>query len=258
MALFIDGPISTTEDLTAQDSQLLDVASTEGIDLGRKLALRQEELGIELRALLSRASSGDPFSWGAPAYVDHAYIDRVVVTPPLKMWHTFRTLETVYQDAYNNQLNDRYARKRDAFHEMAKWAREKLIQLGIGMAWNPVPQAATPEVAPAQGSLPAGTYYVTTAWVNSAGEEGASAAPAVATTTGGTLVAQPGAAPRGATGWNVYVGVSADSMTLQNTSPVAPWQSWTQPPTMTTAGRTAGSGQAPSYVWPAPRVLQRG
>lgn len=258
MALFLDGPISTTEDLTAQDSQLLDVASTEGIDLGGKLALAQEELGVELRALLSRASSWDPFSWRALAYIDHAGIRHVVVTPPLKMWHTFRTLETVYRDAYNNALNDRYAGKRDAFHEMAAWAREKLILLGIGMAWNPVPRAETPTVAPAQGSLPAGTYYVTMAWVNGAGEEGASAAPAVVATTGGTVVVQPGAAPQGATGWNVYVGVSADSMTLQNASPLGPGQSWTQPPALTAAGRTAGSGQAPSYLWPAPRILQRG
>jgi hypothetical protein len=258
MALFLDGAVSTTGDLTAQDSQLLGVASTEGIDLGSKLALAQEELGVELRALLNRASPWDPFCWPAPAYIDHMGIRHVVVTPPLKMWHTFRTLEMVYRDAYNNELNDRYAGKRDAFHEMAAWAREKLILLGIGMVWKPVPRAETPGVAPAQGSLAAGTYYVTMAWVNSAGEEGASATPAVETNTGGTLVAQPGAAPEGATGWNVYVGVSADSMTLQNTSLLAPGQSWTQPATLTTAGRKAGSGQAPSYLWPAPRLLQRG
>ena len=258
MALFIDGPISATEDLTAQDSQLLTVASTEGIDLGSKLALAQEELSVELLALLSRAGSWDPFRGRAPAYIDHAGLDHVVVTPPLKMWHTFRTLETVYRDAYNNELNDRYAGKRDAFHDMTEWAREKLILLGIGMAWHPVPRAATPAVAPAQGSLAAGTYYVTMAWLNSAGEEGASAIPAVVTTTGGTVAVQPGAAPQGATGWNVYVGVSANSTTLQNTSLLAPGQSWTQPPMLTTAGRKAGSGQAPSYLWPAPRILQRG
>jgi hypothetical protein len=141
---------------------------------------------------------------------------------------------------------------------MAAWAREKLILLGIGMAWNPVPRAATPAVAPAQGSLAAGTYYVTMAWVNGAGEEGASATPAVTTTTGSTLLAHPGAAPQGAAGWNVYIGVSADGMTLQNGSPLAPGQSWTQPPALATAGRTAGSGQAPGYLWPAPRILQRG
>jgi hypothetical protein len=253
MALFLDGPISTTEDLTAQDSQLLDVASTEGIDLGSKLGLAQAELGVELRALLGRGGSGDLSGWGA-----QAYIDRVVVTPPLRMWHTFRTLETIYRDAYNSQLNDRYARKRDAFHDMAQWALDKLIQIGIGMAWNPVPQAKTPEVGPGQGSLAAGTYYVTMAWVNSAGEEGASAAPAVETSMGGTLVTRPGAAPQGAVGWNVYVGVSPDGMTRQNTALLAPGQSWTQPPAPTTAGRTAGAGQAPSYLWPAPRILQRG
>ena len=78
MALFIDGPISTTEDLTAQDSQLLDVASTEGIDLWRKLVIAQEELGVELRALLSRAGPGDPFRGGSPADIDRMGIDRVL------------------------------------------------------------------------------------------------------------------------------------------------------------------------------------
>jgi hypothetical protein len=258
MALFLDGAVSTTEDLTAQDSQLLTVASTEGIDLGVKLALAQEELGMDLHVLLDRAGPWDPVGWLSLGYDGNANIRHVVVTPPLKMWHTFRTLETVYRDAYNNALNDRYAGKRDAIHEMAGWAREKLILLGIGMAWNPVPRAATPAVAPAQGSFAAGTYYVTMAWVNGAGEEGASATPAVTTTTGSTLIAYPGAAPQGAAGWNVYIGVSADGMTLQNGSPLAPGQSWTQPPALATAGRTAGSGQAPGYLWPAPRILQRG
>jgi len=258
MALFLDGAVSTTEDLAAQDSQLLNVASTEGIDLGGKLALAQEELDIELRALLNRGNPVDPLGWIAPTYIENAGIGHVVVTPPLKMWHTFRTLETVYRDAYNNALNDRYAGKRDAFHEMAAWAREKLTLLGIGMAWNPVPRAATPAVAPAQGSLAAGTYYVTMAWVNSAGEEGASATPAVTTTTGSTFAIRPGAAPQGAIGWNAYAGVSAGGMILQNGAPLALAQSWTQPPALTAAGRTAGSGQAPSYLWPSPRILQRG
>ncbi len=47
---------------------------------------------------------------------------RVVVTPPLKLWHMFLSLEMVYRDAYNSQLNDRYAGKRDEFHGMVKWA----------------------------------------------------------------------------------------------------------------------------------------
>ena len=86
----------------------------------RKLALAQEELGLELETLLSQLRT--PLLLGglnAPPAVD-----QVVVTPPLKLWHTFRTLEMVYGDAYNSQLNDRYAGKRDQFHERAKWAYE--------------------------------------------------------------------------------------------------------------------------------------
>jgi len=51
MALFIDGPASSMEDLAAQDSQLLDVASVENIDVTQKLALAQDELTLELNAL---------------------------------------------------------------------------------------------------------------------------------------------------------------------------------------------------------------
>ena len=40
MALFTDGPISCIEDLTAQDSQLLNVASVEGIDMTQKTGNR--------------------------------------------------------------------------------------------------------------------------------------------------------------------------------------------------------------------------
>jgi len=57
MALFTDSPVSSIEDLSAQDSQLLDVASAENIDVTRKLALAQEEVGLELSALLTRRSS---------------------------------------------------------------------------------------------------------------------------------------------------------------------------------------------------------
>ena len=44
MALFTDGPVSSIDDLAAQDTQLLDVANAEGIDVTRKLGLAQDEL----------------------------------------------------------------------------------------------------------------------------------------------------------------------------------------------------------------------
>jgi hypothetical protein len=243
MALFSDGPISAIEDLTAQDSQLLEVAGTEGIDLGRKLALAQDELAVELAALLAGLAG--------------AGIERVVVTPALKQWHAFRTLETIYRDACNSQLNDRYAKKQQGFRDMARWARGKLRETGIGMAADPLPQAQTPTVETAQGSLAPGTYFVTASWVNSAGEEGASASAAVVTIASGTLNVRTQDAPRNTTGWNVYVGTAPETMAQQNGTPIAAGQSWIQPGTLT-LGRAPGAGQRPTYLQPVPRILQRG
>jgi hypothetical protein len=254
MALFTDGPVSSIEDLTGQDSQLLEVANAEGIDVTQKLALARDELAVELGTLLTRLSSLEQPFW----YSASLNLASVVVTPALKLWHTFRALEMVYRDAYNSQLNDRYAGKRDQFHEMAQWAHEKLIQTGIGIAPDPVPQAATPDVATAQGNLPDGTYYATMSWINGAGEEGACAAPAAILIAGGTLLVRPGQAPKTATGWNVYVGAAPNAMLLQNASPIAVGQIWLQPDTVNTAGRAPGTGQSPSYARPVPRVIPRG
>ena len=259
MALFTDGSASSMEDLTAQDSQLLDVASVEAIDVTQKLALAQDELALELNALLTRLSYVDQLYWLAP----QPNLGSVVVTPALKLWHTFRSLEMVYSDAYNSQLNDRYAGKRDQFHLSAKWAYETLVAAGIGVASVPVPRAAIPAVtaaaAPAPGTpLPNGTYYVTVAWVNAAGEDGASALPATIATTGSSLLVQPaGAPPKTAAGWNIYMGVGPDSMALQNGSPIAIGQTWLQP-AVVAAGRPPGPGQRPTYLKPVPRVIQRG
>src|SRR5579884_2189039 len=130
MSLFTDGPVSSMEDLAAQDSQLLNVASTEGIDAAQKIAIAQEEVAMELSSALNRFGSVDRLFWLAP----QPKLNMVVVTPSLKLWHTARSLELVYADAYNSQLNDRYAGKRDQFHQLAKWAYEKLLELGVGMA----------------------------------------------------------------------------------------------------------------------------
>jgi hypothetical protein len=254
MALFMDGPVSSIEDLTGQDSQLLDVAQVENIDVTRKLALAQDELAVELDSLLTRLSyTAQPFWYTAPPK-----IARVVVTPPLKMWHTFRALEMVYADAYNSQLNDRYAGKRDQFHTRAQWAYGKLVEAGIGIASDPIPRAATPNVTTVSGALPDGTYYVTMGWINRAGEEGASAVPAVVTITGSTLLVQPENPPVNVTGWKVYVGQAPETMVQQNSSPIAAGDDWLQPHPAVAAGPAPGSGQAPNYLRPAPRVIQRG
>ena len=258
MALFIDGPVSSMEDLTAQDSQLLDVASVEGIDVTQKLALAQEELTLELNALLTRLSYVDQLFWLAP----QPNLGSVVVTPALKLWHTFRSLEMVYSDAYNSQLNDRYAGKRDQFHELAKWAYEKLVAAGIGMASVPVPRAAMPTVTAAaarrRAPLPDGTYYATMAWVNAAGEEGASALPATIATTGSTLLVQPaGAPPKNRGGLERVRGHRSRCDGAAKRIAHRHRADWLQPATLA-AGRPPGPGQAPSYLKPVPRIIQRG
>ncbi len=257
MALFTDGPVSTIDDLSAQDSQLADVANAENIDVTRKLALAQEQVALELGALLTRMSFADQPFWLSP----QPNVSNVVATPALRLWHTYRALEMVYADAYNSQLNDRYAGKRDQFDSMASWAYEKLVQIGVGVVFDPVARAVTPNVTAAPGApapLPSATYYATVAWTNKAGEEGASASPATITTAGGTLLVQPANPPKNAAGWNVYVGGGPDSMFRQNGTPIGTAQTWTQPGSLATTGQLAGQGQTPNYLKPVPRVIQRG
>ena len=254
MALFTDGPPSSIEDLAAQDSQLLNVANVEGIDVTQKLGLARDELEVELFSLLNRNSRMYEVLW-VPAKPN---LNTVVVTPPLKLWHTYRSLEMVYADAYNSQLNDRYAGKRDQFHALAKWAHEKLIQNGLGITGLPVAQAGTPTVVAAAGSLPDNTYYITMTWVNRNGEQGTSATPAAFSTTSSALLVEPGTPPANATGWNVFVGADPGSMTMQNGSPIAAGENWLQANPPSTTGQMPGDGQEPSYLLPVPRVIQRG
>ena len=254
MALFTDGFPASMDDLTAQDSQLLTVASVEGIDVTRKLALAQEQLGMELHEALNRLVSAGPFvQMGA-----RQKLDRVVVTSPLRLWHACRTLELVYADAYNSQLNDRYAAKRDQFQKMAAAAYEKLIGEGIGISLTPIPKATSLILTPAGGGLPDGVYYATASWVNEAGQEGSCAEMASIATASSTYSAQLGTVPQGAVGWNLFAGVDPSAMTLQNAAPIAPGQAWVQPNPLSTTGRRPGDGQEPSYLQPAPRMIQRG
>ena len=255
MALFTDGPPSCIEDLSAQDSQLLDIANVEGIDVTQKLRLAHEELGVQLYSMLSTIRGADPV-FGMQVNPNLA---TVIVTAPLKMWHTYRTLEMFYADAYNCQLNDRYAGRRDQFHELARWSYTKLLQIGIGIVTLPVAKAAIPTATAAAGTpLPAGTYYATIAWVNRLGEQGAAASPVDVTTAGNTILIQTGQSPVNATGWNVFLGTDPTALVQQNSTPIGLGQTWLQyvPPAL--AGPKPGLGQDPNFLRPMPRVLQRG
>jgi hypothetical protein len=245
MPLFTDGPASGIEDLAAQDSQLLNVASAEGIDVTAKLALAQEGIGIELYGLMRES---------VLALKGIEPLQRVIVTPPLRLWHTYRTLETVYRDAYNNQLNDRYAAKRNQFRELGHWAREQLRDVGVGLAARPVPRAASPTLQQADGTMPQGTYYATIAWMNEFGQEGCAAAAAAITLAGALVVILP-EVPAGVTQWKVYAGTSPESMTEQGMFDIG---QECRLGFLLSGGKPPGEGQAPDYLHPLPRVLQRG
>ena len=250
MSLFTDCAVTSIEDLRGHDTQLLYVATVEGIDVTRKLALAHEELWIEVTGMLDRSEvAGQPIAQVA--------VEQVVMTPPLKLWHIFRTLEMVYADAYNSQLNDRYGGKRDEYHERVKWAHNQAILSGVGIAMDPVKQAETPVVRASAGGLTDGAYYVAIAWTNAANEEGASSVPAMIQVSGSSFAVETSVPPK-VTGWNVYSGTSLATVTMQNQQILAPAQTWVQPDTLSTAGRRAGSGQTPSYWVPVPRMIQRG
>ena len=243
MALFTDGAITSIEELSGYDTQLLTVSNLEGIDVSRKLALAQEELSVEVTGLLGRAAA-------------HAALEQVAVTPSVKLWHVYRTLEMVYRDAFHSQLNDRYAGKRDEYRGLAQWAYSQVLQGGLGIAADPVARATPPQVAPAAGSLDEGTYYVAVAWTNAAGEEGDCSTATEIQAASSSFGVQT-LAPNGVHGWNVYCGAEPAAMTLQNSTPLAPGETWRQP-ALSTTRRAAGKGQEPTYWLPVPRIIQRG
>jgi hypothetical protein len=254
MALFTDG-ISTIQDLMVQDSSVLVTAQTENIDLSQKLTLAQQEVGIEVTTLLQRSNT---YSWQFWLQPD-TQLNNIVVTPPLQLWHVFQTLMLVYQDAYFDQLNDRFKGKRDQFQQLAQWAMDKLIQTGIGIATDPIPQALPPQLTSIPGGQPAMTYCVSVSWLNTGGQEGQASNPNTLTVAAGNaLVAQPVNQPANATAWNVYVGLSPTAMALQNSTPMVLNQVWVQAGPVSTLGQGPGSGQAPDYLRALPRLLQRG
>src|ERR1700683_3160795 len=98
MTILSNGPPSSVDDMVAQDSFLLSVSSVEGIDATTKLQSAYNEVGIELLAIFTReASIYAPVLGEASLDTNH-----LCVTPALQLWHTFKSLELVYRDAYFN------------------------------------------------------------------------------------------------------------------------------------------------------------
>ena len=254
MPLFSDGVTSTIVDLTQQDSSLLEVVASENIDLSQKLQLAQTEVQIELEACLERTKTN---YWFGSALAE-LNIRHVVVTPSLKQWHTYRSLAVVYRDAYFTQLNARYEGKSRCFEELARSAFTRLMDVGIGLVSDPIPQACAPLLSFVPGGQPGGQFYTAVSYLNAAGEEGLpSVACDVVLADNIDLVVVAQELPTNASGWNFYAGATPEALTRQNGAIIAASQpyAWL---TRLTMGQAPGNGQLPNRLRPLPRIWQRG
>ncbi|MCX6638810.1 MAG: hypothetical protein NT090_27465 [Acidobacteria bacterium] len=271
MALYTDGSISNLSDLRDQETGILDTAHAEGVDLTTKLRLAQEEIGVEVVAFLLEHGPG------VSSEESLRRLSNVVITPALKQWHTFHTLELAYRDLYYNQYNDRYAEKWKEYGRLARAVAALLFDTGVGIASEPVGRAAAPALSwtpgGPEGAPTAGTYYVRVCWVTATGTEGgASEAAALVASEVSQLVVTPPAAPGGGpegapvAGWNVFVGgpeggpegTPADETALQNDAPLALDSTWTMPVTGLRAGRRPSNGQSPDLYVKVSRTFRRG
>jgi hypothetical protein len=181
-----------------------------------------------------------------------------VVTTPLKLWHSFQALATVYRDAYNRKLNDKYLPKWSEYKELARWAANLLYQTGIGLVTKPVPRPPTPALDTVAGNLPAQTVYVRITWTGEGGEGAPSEETALDAAEDQALRVTPPGAPAGVTGWNVYVGGASGEEARQNSGPLALGTPWVMPDTGLAAGPAVGQGQEPELFKSVPKFVQRG
>jgi hypothetical protein len=255
MALFTDGPISSAQDLQEYDSSVLNVANAEGIDVAVKVTLAQQDLANELMLFLFRRA---PFRDHQPNVRRSQGLSDVVVTEALQQWHVHETLALVYRDAYYNQLNNRYQGKWNEYEQLAKASSRTYFQLGVGVVAEPIPMAPAPGLSTVPGSGAAETFYVAATWVNAAGQEGAASDDArLSTAAGQDLVVTLTGPPQIAVGWNVYVGLSPSTPTLQNDIPLVLGNSWTMTGPLS-PGAAPTTGQPPAWFIVDHRVIERG
>ncbi len=255
MGLFSDGPPSTVDDLTAQDSFLTGVAGTEGVDVSIKTALAYDELEIELTEIFGReASIYAPVLGQAPLDTMH-----LAVTPALKLWHTFKSLELVYRDCYFNQLNDRYKEKWAEYQRQANLSRVRFINTGACLVIDPLPIPSSAQTSFQAAPQGGGTIYIGVTLINAENEESSvsSILECVVPDQQQLVIALP-AAPINAVGWNLYAGYGPNAITLQNTASLAigTYCDFVFPPT--TIGRGPGAGQQGNVMRDLPRRIMRG
>jgi hypothetical protein len=240
MPLFTDGNPADIEYLRSYESGILDVAETEGIDLDAKLTLGAEEIGNTLLAFITRQGSPD-----VQLRRRQVGLTAVVATPALRRWHATRTLALIYRDAFGSQLNERYESKAAEYITVSKQTEDELFQIGVGMVNGPVAKAGAPTIG-ASGAG-ADTFYIRVSWLDQAGNEGTASDVIAAQLSPGTAIFAPSTKDSRLVNWNVYLGSSGDSTTLQNGAPLATGSSWAYPGSLVQGAATPGTGQIPDF-----------
>ena len=239
MALFTDGNPAEIGYLRTYESGILEVAKQEGIDLDAKLSLSAEEIADSVvRVLACQGTSGNQETAARrePGAAGSDSETSAVARNP--------NARACIRDAYGSQLNERYGNKMREYTDAARRAEDEYFESGAGLVNRPIPKAAIPVVG---GSVAGDAYFVQVTWVDAEGNEGAPCNPVVLTLGDGSAVQLAHALDPAPAGWNVYVGSSAENISLQNPVPVAVGAAWLFPGSAETEGRSCGTGQVADY-----------
>jgi len=241
--LYTDKTPADMETLESYESNILDVAASEDIDLGVKLDLAAEQVGDEIELWLR----------------NRAPIDAVLVTPSVRQWHAMQTLELVYRDAYYQEMNDRYKMKWVMYGELRRESRNRCFASGISVVSAPVPCGPKPTLGTGVGGGATGSVYLRATWASADGREGAPGQLQVFENQDGVhLVAWVDEAGPAECGWNVYAGTAPDELILQNDRILETGEIWAQAGPLRATGREIHAGQMADYRVLDCRRLPRG
>ena len=254
--LFTDGCPNNEQSLQMYESGILAVSNGEMIPLNAKLRLALDEISQDvLDVLLDHGTPLDP----AAMMRRTIGVSDVVVSEQMRRWHALHTLAVFYRDAFNNQLNSRYQAKFNEYRELTQEAREIAYGFGIGLVKTPIPRAQQPTFGYIAGLIAATTYYVQVSWVAANGQEGEPSEETTYAAPAGSLpVVTAVNTPSIATGFNVYMGLSAETVALQTETPVAAGESFTLAASGLITGRCPGCGQTPDIYITGGNLLRRG
>lgn len=246
MALFTDGPVVDAEELLRYEASVGDVAQAEGVSMSGKIALAQEECGSAVVDFLRQNLTYTEL-------VTETLLGRVVVDTRLRRWVALRALWSLFRDAYTRQLNDRYASKREEYAALMKEARDSYFANGAGLVSTPVAKARKPILTAVSGNGQAGAVFTAVTQVDAMGQEGAASELAAVTLTSGQTVQ---VVFTGTGWWNVYAGSTPDTLSKQNTVPLAV-TSWTAG-VLVSGGAELTPGQRADVMIRWRRLIRRG